>query len=98
MKYSVLISTTAEADLVEIYKWYEFQRTGLGDEFMTDFERSLQSLSEFPHYQLRYGEIRYKSLHRFPHLIHYRLFESTQKVLVEAVMHPSQFPRDFRKG
>lgn len=98
MSYKVLLSTTAESDLKEIYDWYEFQKNGLGGEFLIDAEASFQLLSEFPHYQIRYGQIRYKSLKRFPHLIHFQIKESSKEVWIEAILHPSKFPRDFRKG
>lgn len=41
IEFFIIIKEEAEADLISIFDYYEFQMEGLGDRFITSFENSL---------------------------------------------------------
>jgi len=44
MNRPVSVRATAESDLAEAFDWYESQRAGLGEEFLTDFEHTQSTI------------------------------------------------------
>ena len=48
---TLVVRSEAEQDLSDIYKWYECQRPGLGDEFLLRIEAALESMpfGNYPH-------------------------------------------------
>lgn len=95
MAYPVIISSYAHQDEDDAYTWYEKQRTGLGDELLTELDGAYQKLSENPEH---YGfiddrkELRDFRLKRFPFFIVYRINQLTIEVIAvhHAKKHPSK--------
>jgi plasmid stabilization system protein ParE len=85
----------ARTELLEIRRWYDRRRPGLGAEFGKEAERALgtlvQSADEF---QRVHGEIRRVRLHRFPYAIFYRILGD--EVVVLAIMHGRRHPRRWQ--
>lgn len=74
MKWTVLIRPRAEGDLREAHRWYEAQRTGLGDEFLDEVQRALLYLEEQPERRpLYYRAFRRLLTRRFPYKLFYRI-------------------------
>jgi|GEM_PF-3928958 len=48
-KYDVLFIESAKAEIKEIFLWYEKQKEGLGVEFITETEKVIETLSNFPY-------------------------------------------------
>jgi toxin ParE1/3/4 len=45
MSLELVIRPEAEADALEAYQWYSEQLPGLGDDFLAEIDRALESIS-----------------------------------------------------
>jgi hypothetical protein len=67
VKYELLLRGKAKADIRRAAKWYEYQRQGLGREFVTEVDAALARIHANPEqYEIVHREIRHAILHRFP--------------------------------
>jgi plasmid stabilization system protein ParE len=91
----LLVRPAAAADIEEAYRWYERQRVGLGEEFLTTVDATLRDLAAHPAtYAVIHRETRRALLHRFPYAIFYRLYDET--VIVIACMHGRRDPKRWK--
>lgn len=95
MSLPLSIRPEAEQDTAEARDWYEDQRDGLGDEFLTALEEVFARIREFPEmYAAEYRGVRRAGLSRFPYVVYYRITRGSLEVL--AVLHGSRHPRAWR--
>jgi toxin ParE1/3/4 len=67
MKLAVVYRQAARRDIVDVFRWYENQRPGLGASFVAEIARIEGHISEAPGlYQVVYGEIRRAVMRRYP--------------------------------
>ena len=86
MTYEVLIRGKTKADIRRAAKWYEYQREGLGKEFVAEVDAAIGRIQANPEqYEVIHREIRHAILRRFPYGIFYRI--QTLKISVFAVLH-----------
>lgn len=86
MKWRVFIRPQAEADLREARSWYENQRTGLGDEFLSDIRITIHLLGRDPERRPDYYRgFRRVMTRRFPYKLFYRL--EGDRVIVFRILH-----------
>jgi len=96
MKYEVVIWPEAEEDLREAKAWYERCREGLGDEFLSCIEETIESIRCTPFlYGVVYKDVRRALVRRFPYGIFYRV--AKDRVVVLAVFHASRDPRSWQR-
>jgi plasmid stabilization system protein ParE len=89
--YHIIIKPGAEADIDEIFDWYELQKMNLGFEFLDAVEQTIQSIKRNPQYCFNVtNEVRRANLHRFPYSIFFSI--ENDKVFVHAVMHLFRSP------
>lgn len=82
----------AAADVEDAYFWYERQRPGLGDAFMSAVNDAVEAISENPlQYPIIHRQTRRLLLKRFPYGLYFRLLHE-QPVIV-ACMHGCRAPR-----
>lgn len=73
------------------YRWYEQQRTGLGDEFLAAVETVFRRLQQVPEaHQIIYKDVRRALPRRFPYSVFYRVH--ADRVEVVAVQHSHRDP------
>lgn len=78
MTWRVLIRSAAERDLDEAGKWYDKQRTGLGDEFLVSIAEAFTRLEQDPQrYRVLYRDFRRILVERFPYRIFYQIKGTT---------------------
>jgi len=95
MSYKVLLRTEAESDLIEAAKYYEEKLEGLGTEFISSVETTLQSISHQPEsYPIVYRNVRRTLIRKFPFGIHYIIEES--RIVVLAVFHFNRDPKNWK--
>jgi plasmid stabilization system protein ParE len=88
----VEIGPSARADLLVGFKFYEMQRTGLGDYFTDSLLSDLEGLLIHAGVHVRVRGGLYRSLSsRFPYAIYYRLVDDTANVL--AILDTRQHPK-----
>ena len=86
MKYELLVRGKAKADIRRAAKWYEYQREGLGREFISEVDQALARIQTNPEqYEIVHREIRHAILRRFPYGVFYRI--RAMKISVFAVFH-----------
>ena len=91
----LLVRPAAAADIDEAYRWYERQRVGLGEEFLSAVDAALQDLAAHPAaYAVIHRQTRRALLRRFPYAIFYRLYD--ENVIVIACMHGRRNPRRWK--
>ena len=96
MKYDVIIRPEAEMDIELIAEWYEFQRNGLGHEFLMSLDDGINLIANHPEiYQARYRNTRICLLHRFPYGIYY--FIKEKRVIIFAIQHHKRNNSNWKK-
>lgn len=95
MSYKVLLRTEAESDLLDAAKYYEEKLIGLGTEFISSVENTIDSISHQPEsFQIVYRNVRRALIRKFPFGIHYIIEES--RIVVLAVFHFSRDPKNWK--
>ena len=91
----VRIRADAEADIERAFHWYESERAGLGVEFRTELQRTLNLIAEHPRlYSPVEQNVRRASLRRFPYGVYY--WELPDAIVIFACMHGHSDPRLWR--
>jgi len=91
----VLLRPAAAADIEEAYRWYQRQRVGLGEEFLTTVDATLRGIVAHPAtYPVIHRQTRRALLHHFPYAIFYCLYDET--VIVIACMHGRRDPKRWK--
>jgi plasmid stabilization system protein ParE len=96
MAAELVIAPEAEQDIAEAYAWYERQREGLGEDFLSCLDACIQRIRRTPamhapmHENYRRGLVR-----RFPYAVFYEYAEDT--VSVYCVFHTSRDPEKWRQ-
>jgi len=87
---TVVFRPQADDEAVEVRRWYEARRPGLGDEFGAEVDRTVARIAE---HALAYprvrGETRRAVLNRFPYAIYFR---ATPEEIVVLAVHGRQHP------
>ena len=84
MTRNVLFRPQAEDEALEVRRWYEARREGLGNEFGTEVDEMVARIAGNPlAFQRVRGETRRGVLKRFPYAIYFR--ETTKEIIVLAI-------------
>lgn len=98
MAYKIRLLPVARQDLQAAKKWYNEQKTHLGEEFKLQVNQEIDYIGEFPeHYQRKYKELRQSLVERFPYAIFYLVEEEKKQVVIFGVLHTSRNPEMIRK-
>jgi plasmid stabilization system protein ParE len=96
MAAKLLVAREAAQDIDEAYSWYETQRAGLGEEFLTCVDACLQAICRMPEMQEKvHEEYRRGLVRRFPFAIFYEYADGA--VTVYCVFHTARDPAKWRK-
>jgi len=96
--WDVQFSPEAIEELQTIITYYDSLRAGLGIEFMIEFEKQIQQISANPFTRaIRYLEVRFALIDRFPYAIHYVIRESKQVIVVQTVLSTFKDPHEHWK-
>lgn len=78
----------AQAELDETFNWYEAQQTGLGMQFLTEFDAAIRRLSGYPKsYALLTSDVRRCLIKRFPYGVLYGIDADTIVIVAVAHLH-----------
>lgn len=96
MAVELVIAPEAQVDIDEAYAWYENQRAGLGDIFLTRVDASIQSILRHPQmYPIVHEGYRRALVRRFPYAIFYEFADD--RVTVYCVFHTSRDSKKWRR-
>lgn len=87
----VISHPEADAELEAAARWYDERQPGLGDDFLNDFESTLNRISRDPQRpRLIQGQNRKLNFNRFPYAVVYEL--QPDQLCVKAIMHLHRRP------
>ena len=96
MSLKLILRPEAEADALEAYRWYSEQLPGLGDDFLSEVERALETIRANPEANRKvHREFRRTFTRRFPYGIFYAIRDGG--IVVFAILHTARDPRIWRK-
>jgi toxin ParE1/3/4 len=96
MGAELILAPEVEHDLAEAYAWYEKQRSGLGEDFLSCVAACTEDICRMPekhakiHEHYRRGLVR-----RFPYAVFFEYTEA--KVIVYCVIHTARAPDKWRE-
>jgi plasmid stabilization system protein ParE len=86
----VVFRPQAEHEALEVRRWYEARREGLGSEFGEEFDEMVGRIAVNPlAFQRVRGETRRGVLNRFPYAVYFR---ATAKEIIVLAVHGRQDP------
>jgi plasmid stabilization system protein ParE len=95
MSLPLIFDSGVRDEIDDAYFWYEKERLGLGEAFLSSLDEALRRLQASPNaYPVLYRGVRRCLLHRFPYCIYYRDFSDRLEVL--AVQHSRRHPNAWR--
>ncbi len=82
--YAIKLAPDAIEDLKEATEWYASRLSeGLAARFIKEVDASLIQLADVPsRSSIRYENIRYTLVNKFPYLIHYEVNHTTETIIV----------------
>src|SRR5437762_1575065 len=96
MIHDVIFRPEARLDIIDIRKWYNGNKRGLGKEFLLSFSESIFKIQENPKlYPLVYKNIRKCITHKFPYSIFYLI--ENEEIIILACMHFKRHPKNWQK-
>ena len=96
MAAELIVAPEVERDLATAYDWYEDQRVGLGDDFLSRIDACIQGILRNPelhktiHESYRRGLVR-----RFPYAVYYEY--TARVVTIYCVLHTLRDPEKWRR-
>lgn len=96
MALEVTLSEDAEKDISEAYAWYEERRIGLGEDFLSCLDASLQGIKRMPEmHPIVYQSFRRALIRRFPYASFYEI--EGERITVSGVFHTARDPQKWRQ-
>ena len=79
MSRGLVLRPEAEADALEAYRWYNEQLPGLGEEFLAEVDRALETIRANPETPRKlHREFRRVLTRRFPYAVFYATLKATE--------------------
>src|SRR5947208_2689977 len=95
MTRRLIVRPLAEADLEDAARWYEDERPGLAERFLSDVNRTVARIRQRPlHFPAVSGNVRRALLHTFPFAVYFQVLDEI--VIVLAVLHLRRNPNVWR--
>lgn len=86
----------ADREMIEAARYYQSLSSGLGDDYLAEVERAVQSIASSPQtWPVLEGDLRRRLIKRFPFVILYRI--EPNKILIVAVAHLRKKPGYWKK-
>ena len=96
MSLELVLRPEAEADALEAYRWYNEHLPGLGEQFLAEIDRAIETLSANPEAPRKlHREFRRVLARRFPYAVFYAV--RGDRIVVFAILHTARDPRLWRK-
>ncbi len=95
MDYELIIRPEARTDLLDTFRWYQEQRSGLGFDFKLCVDEVFSKLQKHPSiYKKVYQNIRRAVTRRFPFSVFYII--ENNNVIILAVLHARRDPEKWK--
>ena len=91
MRKPVRLLSPATTDATAIVEWYDDHQSGVGDRFLAEFRRTLDSIATLPEsFESVHRGYRRASMRGFPYSVYFR--ELDAEILVHCVIHNARHP------
>ena len=91
MSRSLVLRRAARREFDDAIDWYDQQQSGLGEEFESEVQRSLETILNMPMmFAIVHRDLREAWVRRFPYGIYYRV--EPGRIVVVAIVHTSRDP------
>ena len=95
MSYKLIITRSAQNDVLDAADWYENQQEGLGKAFMLSIEKKITLILKNPlAFAKIYYQIRKANTQKFPYSLFYKTEEN--EVVIFAVIHNSRDEKNWQ--
>jgi NRPS condensation-like uncharacterized protein len=95
-KFKLIVRPQVLDDIRKSRKYYNKVSEGLGDRFRIIAIETIDSLVDFPFYQIKHSVIvRTKNIPNFPFLIHFYLVEESKQIVVLGLLHNASDPESW---
>ena len=96
MSRELILRPEAEADALEAYRWYNEQLHGLGEDFLAEIDRALETIRANPEGPRKlHRNFRRVLTRRFPYAVFYA--DQGNRVVVFAILHTARDPRLWKE-
>jgi plasmid stabilization system protein ParE len=96
MSVKLFFRPETEKDIAEAFEWYQHQRIGLGEEYLSCVDACIERIARMPEsYPEVYMKFRRALIRRFPYAVFYE-FDGTD-VIVYSIFHNSRDPQKWKK-
>jgi len=96
MSLELILRPEAEADALEAYRWYSEQLPGLGEEFLAEIDRALETIRANPEaHRKLHREFRRVLTRRFPYAVFYAV--RGDRIVAFAILHTARDPALWKK-
>jgi plasmid stabilization system protein ParE len=90
-----IVRPLAEADIENAARWYDDERPGLAERFLSDVHRTFARIRERPlQFPSVSRDVRRALLHTFPYAVYFRAAD--EMIVVLAVLHLRRNPKVWR--
>jgi plasmid stabilization system protein ParE len=97
MTQPVVFRRRVQQDLRSAFAWYERQRSGLGEPYLTEVRATFALIGASPElYPAVYGEVRRAIVSRFPFAVFYIIEPS--RIVILRVLHTARDPKLWPRG
>lgn len=94
MPLKLHILEEADREWTDAARWYEEQKTGLGERFIQKVEEKITLITSFPQrYPKRRGNFREALVNVFPYIIIYTFYEKEELITISSIFHASRDPK-----
>ena len=89
--YKTIVKPSVYDDLELICEYYDSLKIiGLTQRFLEDYSDTLDRLSIFPKYEIKYDNIRLMKFSKFPYYVHFQVNDLKNTVIIIAITHTSK--------
>jgi hypothetical protein len=94
-KFDIEISPRVAKDLLNSLYYYEKISKKVSTNFLKDFKQTLSKIKRNPNLQIRYNEVRCIPLNNYLFMLHFKIYEKDNLVVIYALIHTSLNPNDY---
>lgn len=96
MKYTLLVSESANQDAIVIFDWYEEKLNGLGNRFINELEIAKNDLLNNPLAYAKWNKsIRRMVMRKFPYKLFYKMYDD--RIVILAIIHARRSNRYLKR-
>ncbi len=85
-------SQKSKIELIDAWEWYESRQKGLGDKFIYEVEKKVNTIIKYPkRFPIRSEPFRETLINKFPYIIIYFIFEN--RIIISHIFHAARNPK-----